>query len=102
MDLSIGQILSSPEFRIPDASPAPDGGASGGAGFGGALASAVGKLASSQSEASAAAQGVADGSAGDLSNVVMSVERASLELQLATQFRNKAVDAYQELFRMQV
>ena len=34
--------------------------------------------------------------------VVMSVEKASLELQLAVQVRNKGVDAYQEIFRMQV
>jgi flagellar hook-basal body complex protein FliE len=32
----------------------------------------------------------------------MAVEKASLELQLATQIRNKSVEAYQEIFRMQV
>ncbi len=32
----------------------------------------------------------------------MEIERASLALQLAAQVRNKTVDAYQELFRMQV
>ena len=32
----------------------------------------------------------------------MDIEEASLSLQLAVQVRNKMVDAYQELFRMQV
>ena len=34
--------------------------------------------------------------------MVVAVEKASLELQLAVQLRNKGVEAYQELFRMQV
>ena len=42
------------------------------------------------------------GQAKDISAVVMSVEKASLELQLAVQLRNKGVEAYQEIFRMQV
>jgi flagellar hook-basal body complex protein FliE len=32
----------------------------------------------------------------------MEVEQASLSLQLAVQVRNKVVDAYQELLRMQI
>ena len=32
----------------------------------------------------------------------MTVERAVLELQMATQVRNKAVEAYQDMFRMNI
>jgi flagellar hook-basal body complex protein FliE len=32
----------------------------------------------------------------------MEVERANLAMQLAVQVRNKAVDAYHEIFRMQI
>ena len=32
----------------------------------------------------------------------MQVEQASLSLQLAVQVRNKVVDAYNDLFRMQI
>jgi flagellar hook-basal body complex protein FliE len=88
----------------PPAAPAAPAGtaASGGQGFGDMLAGELGKLDGLQQNASNAAQQLATGQAKDVSSVAMEVERASLALQLAAQVRNKAVDAYQELFRMQV
>ncbi|HET6170996.1 MAG TPA: flagellar hook-basal body complex protein FliE [Gaiellales bacterium] len=71
-------------------------------GFGKALAGALDELTTTQSQATDQAQQLATGQAKDISSVVMSVEKASLELQLAVQLRNKGVEAYQELFRMQV
>jgi flagellar hook-basal body complex protein FliE len=91
------------DFQLPtlatnDAASAPaDGG-----GFGKALAGQIEKLAASQNEAAEATQQLATGQADDVTSVVMSVEKASLELQLATQIRNKGVEAYQEIFRMSV
>jgi flagellar hook-basal body complex protein FliE len=73
-----------------------------GGGFGNALMSQIDKLAASQDDASVQAQKLATGQADDVTSVVMAVEKASLELQLATQIRNKSVEAYQEIFRMQV
>jgi flagellar hook-basal body complex protein FliE len=91
------------DFKLPsltgDAAPAAD---QAGGGFGKALAGEVQKLADSQNQATDQAQQLATGQAKDISAVVMSVEKASLELQLAVQLRNKGVEAYQELFRMQV
>jgi flagellar hook-basal body complex protein FliE len=80
------------------------GGASGGGGdsFAGLLGNALGKLDASQASATQASQDLATGKATDVSGVVMQVERASLELQLASQVRNKLVDAYNEIMRMQV
>ena len=92
----IGQIAGA----APSA-PAATGSA-GKSDFGGALENAVGKLDSMQQQADTAAQSLAAGTATDVSSVVSQVERASLALQLAVQIRNKAVDAYNELFRMQV
>jgi flagellar hook-basal body complex protein FliE len=66
------------------------------------LAGELSKLDGLQQNASTAAQQLATGQAKDVSSVAMEVERASLALQLAAQVRNKAVEAYQELFRMQV
>jgi flagellar hook-basal body complex protein FliE len=74
----------------------------GSGGFGNALMSQIDKLAASQDDASVQAQKLATGQADDVTSVVMAVEKASLELQLATQVRNKGVEAYQEIFRMQV
>jgi flagellar hook-basal body complex protein FliE len=82
--------------------PASAGPSGGGEGFGNMLADQLGKLDNMQAQASDSAQQVATGKATDISSVAMEVERASLALQLAAQVRTKAVDVYQELFRMQV
>jgi flagellar hook-basal body complex protein FliE len=71
-------------------------------GFGGMLAHSVGQLQATQDEAAGAAQALATGQASDVSAVVMAVERAKLSMQLASQIRNKAVEAYHEIFRTQV
>jgi flagellar hook-basal body complex protein FliE len=70
--------------------------------FGQALGAALGKLDAGQQQAAQAAQDLATGKATDIASVVNEVEKASLELQLATQVRNKVVDAYSELMRMQI
>jgi flagellar hook-basal body complex protein FliE len=87
---------AAPSPAAPAAKPA------GGGGFGDLLSGELGKLDGLQQQASTAAQQLATGTATDVSSVAMEVERASLALQLAAQVRNKAVEAYQELFRMQV
>jgi flagellar hook-basal body complex protein FliE len=84
------------------ASTAPVSGSGGGSGFGDALAKSLSSLQDTQAQADQQVQAFATGQSQDMSSVVMSVEKASLELQLATQVRNKAVDAYNEIFRMQV
>lgn len=45
---------------------------------------------------------LAAGRVEDISQVVIATEKASIALQLTTQIRNKAVEAYQEIMRMQV
>jgi flagellar hook-basal body complex protein FliE len=74
----------------------------GGDSFGSALGAALEKLNAGQLQASQASQDLATGKATDITSVVSEVEKASLELQLATQVRNKVVDAYSELMRMQI
>lgn len=86
----------------PPAAQSADAGAGGGKGFGGLLTDAIGKLEQDVDASSQQAQSLAAGKADNLTEVVMSTEQASLELQLAGQLRNKALEAYQEIFRMQV
>lgn len=49
-----------------------------------------------------AVQAVALGDTGELHTVMMNLEKTRLTFELALQVRNKALEAYQELMRMQV
>lgn len=42
------------------------------------------------------------GEAKDLHQVMIAMEKANMSLQLAVQVRNKVVEAYQEMMRMQI
>jgi flagellar hook-basal body complex protein FliE len=95
---SISPIV--PTIAAPAAPTAAQSG--GGSSFASALSDSLGNVGQAQAQANQQVQALAAGQSQDMSSVVMSVEKASLELQLATQVRNKAVDAYNEIFRMQV
>ena len=71
-------------------------------GFGGMLSNAISNLDEAQQGAAAASQSLADGSATDPTAVVMAVERAQLAMQLASQVRTKATEAFQDVFHTQV
>ena len=73
-----------------------------GANFGGMITDAVKQLNQLQNEADTAATQAASGQNVDLHNVLVTVEEASLAMQLAIQVRNKMVESYQEIMRMQV
>jgi flagellar hook-basal body complex protein FliE len=73
-----------------------------GGGFGKMLTNAIDGLQNQQTEASQASQSLIDGTATDPTQVVMSVERARLGMQLAGQIRTKAVEAYTDVFHTQV
>jgi len=89
------------EWKVPSLE-GPANGQNGGGGFGGALSQAISGLEQSQAQGDAAAQSLINGTATDPSSVVMQVERARLEMQLAAQIRTKAVEAYTDIFHTQV
>lgn len=66
------------------------------------LGNAVEELNRLQHNADDAVNRLALGEAVDLHNVTIAVEEASVAFQLAMQVRNKLVEAYQEVMRMQV
>ncbi|MEZ5102673.1 MAG: flagellar hook-basal body complex protein FliE [Thermoleophilia bacterium] len=100
---SVGPAALGPEFTIQGIEgTAPAQTEQSGGGFTGALMDQIGKLEELQQGASVQAQLLATGQADDVSTVVMEIERASLAMQLAVQVRNKAVEAYQDIYRMQV
>ena len=71
-------------------------------GFGGMLSNAISSLEKTQTDAAQASQSLVAGTATDPTQVVMSVERARLAMQMASQIRTKAVEAYTDIFHTQV
>jgi flagellar hook-basal body complex protein FliE len=71
-------------------------------GFSGALAKALDQVQGLETQADTAAQELVKGTASDIHQVVIASEKATLGLQLAIAVRNKVLEAYSEIMRMQV
>jgi flagellar hook-basal body complex protein FliE len=70
-------------------------------GFGDVLKEAVRQVDDLQSDAGAKVQQLLSGEGGDVHSAMIVVEKADLSFQLMMQVRNKVVQAYQEISRMQ-
>jgi flagellar hook-basal body complex protein FliE len=66
------------------------------------LSDAVGQIDGLQKNADSNVQKLATGQPVDMHDVTISTEQANLSFQLGLQVRNKLIDAYQEVMRMQV
>ncbi|VBB08101.1 flagellar hook-basal body complex protein flie [Lucifera butyrica] len=66
------------------------------------FAEALGNVNQLQKDADKASVDLAAGKIQDVSEVTIAAEKATIALQLTMQVRNKIVDAYQEVMRMQV
>jgi flagellar hook-basal body complex protein FliE len=71
-------------------------------GFADLLGQAVGQLQQISTNADTKVNAMATGQDVELHDVMLAVETESLAMSLATTIRNKAVEAYQEVFRMQM
>jgi flagellar hook-basal body complex protein FliE len=87
-----------PVAARPPGPPAAEGGES----FVSILRGQMDELVSLQDNAAQMQQKLAAGQIDDLSQVVMAVQKADLALNFALQLRNKVIEAYQEVTRMQV
>lgn len=70
--------------------------------FGEFLTEALGDVNKLQNDSAKASFDLAAGKLQDISQVTIAAEKANIALQLTMQVRNKMIDAYQEVMRMQV
>jgi flagellar hook-basal body complex protein FliE len=93
---SIGGIggIALPEIR-PAAEP-------GGAGFGSILRDAVNQVEGLRADAGDSVSRLLSGEDEELHTAALATQRAELSFELFLQVRNKVVQAYQEVMRMQV
>ncbi|MDD2212096.1 MAG: flagellar hook-basal body complex protein FliE [Clostridia bacterium] len=70
--------------------------------FGDFLKNALSKVNTTQLQAEQMTSDFVIGNNVELHQVVLATEKAALALQLTMQIRNKVIEAYQELMRMQI
>lgn len=104
MTVPIGPITSpivanvTAEIAAPATSQAP----AGAAGFASALTDAVGRVDQSNKAAQGAVDRFLSGENVEIHDVAMATQRNELQFELFLQVRNKIVQAYQEVMRMQM
>jgi flagellar hook-basal body complex protein FliE len=89
----------------PDSSPKTEaipGAAPGGVSFKDTVKSFLGDVSDKVAASDQASRDLASGRTNDVSKVVTSVEEANLAMQFTLAIRNKLLDAYTEISRMQV
>ena len=102
--MKISQALT----LVPNAVGAPKGGVidkalkDSNASFGETLSKAITDVNSLQAEAGKAVDKMVVGEAVDLHEVMIAVEKAKTSFDLLMEIRNKTIDAYREIMRMQV
>jgi flagellar hook-basal body complex protein FliE len=97
MALTINPIT---DIRMPESIPVP--GDTKSAGFREAFEGAVAHAEATRSEAGKSVERLISGETGELHSVALAAQRAELEFELFLQVKNKVVQAYQEIMRMQL
>jgi flagellar hook-basal body complex protein FliE len=90
--------LQVPEIRVPKSSESEKGGP----GFGEVLKDAISTVNELQKQSDQEIQKLMTGESQDLHTTVIAMQKADLSFQMMMQVRNKIVQAYQEIMRMQV
>lgn len=96
--MSVEQLL----LPLPQAGSAPAKNEDNEGSFAGILNKALNELNNSQLKAEQASLGLVTGDIEDIHQVTIAVTEAKLAMQLAVEIRNKAIEAYQEIYRMQI
>jgi flagellar hook-basal body complex protein FliE len=66
------------------------------------IKSTIDKTATAESLGNKAIEGLQSGQAKNLHEVMISMEKADISLKMLVQFRNKALEAYEKIMRMQI
>jgi flagellar hook-basal body complex protein FliE len=82
--------------------PVSGAGASSGGAFQDVLTSAIQKVEGTGNDASASIERFLGGEGEDLHSTVLATQRAELAFDMFQQVRNKVVNAYQEIMKMQI
>lgn len=93
----IGSALPIAPVSMPPAGPQAGSGV-----FSSVLADAIDRVESYRHGAEKATERFLSGEGGELHQVAMEVQRAELSFELFAQMKNKVVQAYQEVMRMQL
>ncbi len=70
--------------------------------FGNIIKSTIAQTVAAEKQSEQAIEGLASGQARNLHEVMISVEKADISLKMLVQFRNKALQAYEEIMRLQI
>ena len=92
----------SPLSPLPAVTVQPAQTSKSGSGFGAVLEETINRVDGYRNAAVDSAQKFLSGEQEELHSVVLAAQRADLEFELFLQVRNKVVQAYQEIMRMQV
>ena len=96
--VTLGNI---PNVYVPNPSTADLGGDAGGASFGDILKNAVNTVNALHDGAAGQVNNLIQTGSGDMNDVMIAVEKADVSFQLMMQVRNKIVNAYQDIEKMQ-
>ncbi len=90
-----------PNVAMPTSPAVDSGGDSGGLSFGDVLQNAVSGVESLNNTAGMQISNLLQGGSADMTSVMIAVEKADASFQLMMQVRNKIVNAYQDIEKMQ-
>jgi flagellar hook-basal body complex protein FliE len=97
-NVSLGAI---PNAYLPEPSSLDAGSGGDGLNFGSVLKNAISSVDQVNASAGAQVNNLLQGGGGDMTSVMIAVEKADVSFQLMMQVRNKIVSAYQDIEKMQ-
>ncbi|GEA16645.1 flagellar hook-basal body complex protein FliE [Moorella sp. E308F] len=97
----VSLLMPAPLQESQQSRPVPQGTGAVAGSFAEILMEKLGEINTLQQQADALTQEYLAGKIEDVHQVMLALEQANLSLQLAVQVRNKVVEAYQEISRMQ-